>query len=236
MRSILDIVSIIALGFGIVALVFSLWRSRRTFSVAPGAEHQALGPEAALARLQAGAERLARGERLSREGRAKLAALAKQQQPYAVLVGCSDSRVAPELIFGCGLGELFVVRMAGNTVGQRGLGSIVYGVEVLKASLIVVLGHARCGAVEAAVQLAADQNAYSGALKEIIEPIVPAVIEAKRADPPDLVYAAVHENVRTIVERLKTSAPEISSRVADGSLKIVGAYYDLVTGEVEFLG
>ncbi len=200
----------------------------------PGARHQALGPEAALAKLSAGANRLARGERLSRAGRARLADLAKLQQPFAVLVGCSDSRVAPELIFGCGLGDLFVVRMAGNTVGDRGLGSIVYGVEVLEASLIVVLGHARCGAVEAAVRLEQDEDAFSGALKDAITPIVPAVIQAKTTNPPDLVTAAVHENVRSIVERLKTSTPELSGRLADGRLKIVGAYYDLITGEVEF--
>ncbi len=107
---------------------------KRGFSLAPAARREPLGPEAALAKLKRGAGRLAGGERLSRESRARLAALAKQQQPFAVLVGCSDSRVAPELIFGCGLGDLFVVRVAGNTVGERGLGTIVYGVEILAAS------------------------------------------------------------------------------------------------------
>ena len=224
---------LIAVLIAAIALLV-VWRSRRGFALTPGAEHQAVGPDAALAKLQAGAERLARGERLSREGREKLAELAKQQQPFAVLVGCSDSRVAPELIFGCGLGDLFVVRMAGNTVGVRGLGSIVYGVEVLGAALIVVLGHARCGAVEAAARLAEDDNAYSGALKQAIEPILPAIHKAKASNPTDLVTAAVHENVRSIVERLKTSEPALAERVADGRLKIVGAYYDLVSGEVEF--
>ena len=205
------------------------------FSLAPAARHGPLGPDEALAELQRGASRLAAGHRISREGRSRLAALAKQQQPFAVLVGCSDSRVAPELIFGCGLGDLFVVRVAGNTVGERGLGSIVYGVEVLGASLIVVLGHARCGAVEAAVRLTQDEHAFSGALKAAIEPIVPAVLKAKAANPPDLVNAAVHENVISIVERLKTSEPAICERLNDGRLRIVGAYYDLVSGEVEFL-
>ena len=174
------------------------------------------------------------GARLSRERRTQLAELARQQQPFAVLVGCSDSRVAPELIFGCGLGDLFVVRVAGNTVGERGLGSVVYGVTVLGASLVVVLGHARCGAVEAATRLAEDDDALTGALKETIRPIVPAVLKAKLDNPPDLITAAVHENVRSIVERLKVAAPELAERVADGRLKIVGAYYDLLTGDVEF--
>jgi carbonic anhydrase len=208
---------------------------RRGFSLAPAARREPLGPDAALAKLKKGAARLARGERLSRESRAKLAALAKQQQPFAVLVGCSDSRVAPELIFGCGLGDLFVVRVAGNTVTDRGLGSVIYGVQVLGAALIVVLGHARCGAVEAATRLAQDENAFTGALKATIEPIVPAVLKAKASDPSDLIAAAVRENVRGIVEGLKSSEPVITERLADGRLQIVGAYYDLVTGEVEFL-
>ncbi len=221
--------------FGAAALIGFVWR-RRGFNLAPAPAHAALDPDAALDKLRRGGERLAHGERLSPRGRAKLAALAKQQQPFAVLVGCSDSRVAPELIFGCGLGDLFVVRMAGNTVSDRGLGSVVYGVEILGASLIVVLGHARCGAVEAAVRLVEDDSAFTGALRDAITPVIPAVRKAMETNPPDLVHAAVHENVRSIVEFLKTAAPELSRRVADGSLKVVGAYYDLVTGEVEFLG
>ena len=228
------VIPALALAVAAAALLFALWRERRGFSLVPAARHEAVEPEEALAKLRSGAERLSRGERLSRTGRARLAALAKQQQPFAVLVGCSDSRVAPELIFGCGLGDLFVVRMAGNTVGERGLGSIVYGVEVLGASLIVVLGHARCGAVEAAVRLDEDDQAFSGALRQAIEPILPAVRTAKAGHPSDLVAAAVHENVRSIVERLRTSEPEFTRRIDDGRLKVVGAYYDLVTGEVEF--
>ncbi len=227
----------IALAAGLVALgaVAALLWTRRGLVVAPPAvRKRPSGPEESLARLEHGVERRAMGARLSRERRTQLAELARQQQPFAVLVGCSDSRVAPELIFGCGLGDLFVVRVAGNTVGERGLGSVVYGVTVLGASLVVVLGHARCGAVEAATRLAEDDDALTGALKETIRPIVPAVLKAKLDNPPDLITAAVHENVRSIVERLKVAAPELAERVADGRLKIVGAYYDLLTGDVEF--
>jgi carbonic anhydrase len=225
---------LIAAALLVLAAVYGRLR-RAGFTLAPGRARREIAlPEAALARLEAGSRRFSRGELLSLSGRKRLAELAKQQQPFAVLVGCSDSRVAPELIFGCGLGDLFVVRMAGNTVGERGLGSIVYGVTVLEAPLIVVLGHARCGAVEAAARMAEDEQAFSGALKEAIRPIVPAVLKAKAAGAPDLVAAAVRENVRSIVERLKGSEPEIVDRVRDGRLKIVGAYYDLVTGDVEF--
>ncbi len=224
----------IALTVAAAALLFAIWRERRGFSLVPAARHEAVTPDEALAKLREGAGKLASGERLNKAGRARLAALAKQQQPFAVLVGCSDSRVAPELIFGCGLGELFVVRQAGNTIGERGLGSIIYGVEVLGASLIVVLGHARCGAVEAAIRLEDDDNAFSGALREAIEPIRPAVRTARAQSPHDLTAAAVRENVRGIVQRLRNSEAPITDRLADGRLKIVGAYYDIVTGEAEF--
>lgn len=228
------LVPAIALTVAAAALLFAIWRERRGFSLVPAARHEAVSPDEALAKLREGAGQLASGGRLSKSGRARLAALAKQQQPFAVLVGCSDSRVAPELIFGCGLGELFVVRQAGNTIGERGLGSIIYGVEVLGASLIVVLGHARCGAVEAAIRLEEDDSAFKGALREAIEPIRPAVRAAKAKWPPDLTAAAVRENVRSIVERLRSSEPAITDRLKDGRLKIVGAYYDIVTGEAEF--
>lgn len=228
----------IAFAAGLVALgavAALLWTRRGLVVAPPHLRRRPGGPEESLARLRHGADRRAMAGRLSAQHRTQLADLAKQQQPFAVLVGCSDSRVAPELIFGCGLGDLFVVRVAGNTVGERGLGSIVYGVTVLDASLIVVLGHARCGAVEAATRMAEDDAAITGSLRDTIAPIVPAVLKAKAYNPPDLINAAVHENVRAIVERLKTAAPELTERLADGRLKIVGAYYDLVTGEVEFL-
>lgn len=230
-----QVVAVVAAVTAAGSLGYLIWSRGHVVRLAPPKTHRPSTPEEALAQLQRGAGQLATEKRLSREDRARLAALAKQQQPFAVLVGCSDSRVAPELIFGCGLGDLFVVRNAGNTVGDRALGSIVYGVTVLGAPLIVVLGHARCGAVEAATQLIDNDAAFSGSLKEAIVPILPAVERARQAGAPDLLAAAVHENVRSIVERLKTSSEhEITSRVADGRLKVVGAYYDLVTGEVEF--
>src|SRR4051812_36875291 len=230
-----QIVAILAALTAAGSFGYLVWTRAHAVLLAPPTSHRPSSPAEALAQLQRGAGQLSTEKRLSREGRAKLADLAKQQQPFAVLVGCSDSRVAPELIFGCGLGDLFVVRNAGNTVGDRALGSIIYGVTVLGAPLIVVLGHARCGAVEAATQLIDNDEAFSGALKQAIVPILPAVEKARRANPPDLIAAAVHENVRAVVERLRTSSePEIVGRVADGRLRVVGAYYDLVTGEVEF--
>jgi carbonic anhydrase len=114
---------------------------------------------------------------LSRERRL---ALAEGQQPFATLVGCSDSRVGPEQLFGAGLGELFIVRTAGNNVDTAGMGSIEYSVAVLKVPLIVVLGHEKCGAVAAAADVVTKDTRFPGSIARMIEPIVPAVLAAQR--------------------------------------------------------
>jgi len=159
--------------------------------------------------------------------------LARGQTPFAILVGCSDSRVPPEILFGRGLGDLFIVRIAGNTVGQAALGSIEYAVAQLDVPLIVVLGHERCGAVEAAVRIVEENATFPGAIGDMVAPIIPAVLRV-RAQPGDLVSNAVHENVRRVVTRLKASGPILAERLAAGRLRIVGAFYDLDEGVVEF--
>jgi carbonic anhydrase len=164
--------------------------------------------------------------------------IARGQTPFAVLVGCSDSRVPPENLFGVGLGELFIVRNAGNTVDTVALGSIEYGALVLGAPLIVVLGHERCGAVEAAMSVVLQNTIYPGSIGKMIEPIIPAVLQAKAKAgmPPDqLLEASVLENVRRTVKRLRTAEPLLSEPLRTGKLKVVGARYDLHTGEVTFL-
>ncbi len=163
--------------------------------------------------------------------------IARSQAPFAVLVGCSDSRVPPEDLFGAGLGELFIVRNAGNTVDTTAMGSIQYGVLVLGAPLIVVLGHERCGAVDAALQVVQKNATFPGSIGQMIEPIIPAVLRAvsssgKKGD--ELLDAAVHENVRRTVERLRTSEPSLIEPLRSGALKVVGARYDLDDGKVDF--
>jgi carbonic anhydrase len=163
--------------------------------------------------------------------------LAQGQQPFATLVGCSDSRVGPEQLFGAGLGELFIVRSAGNNVDTAGMGSIEYSVMALKVPLIVVLGHEKCGAVAAATQVVTDDARFPGSIGRMIEPIVPAVLAAQRDDKEgDLVEQAVEENVRRMVERLRTaSEPMLIEPQEQGALKVVGAVYGLATGEVRWL-
>ena len=164
-------------------------------------------------------------------------AIARAQVPFAVLVGCSDSRVSPELLFGTGLGELFIVRNAGNTVDTVALGSIQYEVQVLGAPLVLVLGHERCGAVEAALSVVEKNTVYPGSIGQMIEPIIPAVLKAKSsgaAKGDALLGAALRANVRRIVSRLRSSEEALLAAQRAGKLKIVGARYDLDDGKVDF--
>ena len=195
-------------------------------------------PEVALQRLIDGnaafvEDRPVRPD-MSRERRLELA---HGQQPFATLVGCSDSRVGPEQLFGAGLGELFIVRTAGNNVDTAGMGSIEYSVTALKVPLIVVLGHEKCGAVAAATPVVTDDVRVPGSIGRMIEPIIPAVIAANRdIGDGDLVSRAVEENVRRMVERLQTySEPMLLEPQRAGALKVVGAVYRLATGKVDWL-
>lgn len=196
---------------------------------------QEVSPDEAIGRLKHGNAIFARGgANLLLPTSARVAELSKGQKPFAVVIGCADSRTAPELIFDCNLGELFVIRVAGSTVSREGLGSIVYAVEHLGAPLIVVLGHTKCGAVGAAVDVAKKHADLHGALHEMVLPIIPAVLEADETHPADLQDAAIRRNVRDIAGRLKVSDEVLSERIADGRLKVVSACYDLATGVVAF--
>lgn len=162
-------------------------------------------------------------------------AIARGQTPFAVLVSCSDSRVPPELLFGRGLGELFIVRNAGNTVDTTALGSIEYAVGVLGVPLVVVLGHQRCGAVEAAMEVVTKNATYPGSIGRMIEPIVPAVLQAQAKNPSDLFMESVRTNVSRTVNRLRIgSEPILLDPLKEKKLRIVGAAYSLDDGSVDF--
>lgn len=155
--------------------------------------------------------------------------VAKAQVPFAVVVCCSDSRVGPELLFDAGLGDLFVTRLAGAIVDDAAIGSIEYAVEHLGAKLIVVVGHKRCGAVDAAVK---GGNA-PGKIGTLIDAIKPAVDKVK-SKPGNLLDNAVAENVRGTVDKIKTDSSIIQEHVKAGKVKVVGAVYDLDSGRVIF--
>jgi carbonic anhydrase len=155
--------------------------------------------------------------------------VAKKQKPFAVILSCSDSRVPPEIIFDRGVGDLFIIRVAGNIVNDEVLGSIEYAVEHLGTHLVVVLGHERCGAVDAAVS----GGEVPGHIKSIVDAIKTAVEKAK-SESGNLLDNAVKENVALVVGQLKSSEPILEHLVQNGDLEIIGGVYDLDDGSVAF--
>jgi carbonic anhydrase len=192
-----------------------------------------VGADEALSRLLSGDRRFVAGKSNEAKGPALIErrhALAKEQKPFAVVVGCSDSRVPPELVFDVNLGDIFVVRTAGEVLDQIGLGSIEYAVEHLGTHLIVVLGHQHCGAVSAAVTGATE----TGDIPDVLKAISPAIEETK-GQSGDPIENAVRANARNIAKRLQGASPIIAPLVKSGEVKIVAAYYSLDTGQVELL-
>jgi len=160
--------------------------------------------------------------------------VAKGQAPWASFVSCADSRVPPELLFGgVGLGELFVSRNAGNMVDTATMGTLEYGAEHLGVPLIVVLGHERCGAVAAAVEVFKTGAKLPGSIGPMVKPIVPAVKAISKKEG-DMVDNAVRENARLTAEKIKTQSPIIAHLIKAGKVKVVAARYDLDDGKVEF--
>jgi carbonic anhydrase len=194
----------------------------------------ALSADQALALLKEGNDAFVKGSCAATGAPARIGELAKGQSPFAIIVGCSDSRTPPEQLFSRGLGELFTTRVAGNTVDAVALGSIEYGVAVLGAPLIVVLGHTQCGAVDAAVKAVKDHAKFPGAIGRVVAPIIPAVRSVKGSD--DLLNRAVRANVERTVVQVKDSKPIIAKGVTGGTIKVVGGVYHLQSGVVEFIG
>lgn len=192
-------------------------------------------PDAALKRLQEGNARYAANAPSVRDYSAGRAERAAAQYPFAAVLSCADSRVAPELAFDQGPGDLFVVRLAGNFVNTDGLASLEYGVEFLGVSLILVLGHTHCGAVDAAIKVLDQQVELPGQLPCLIESIKPAVAPLMGQPTQDLLLAATIANVRANVKRLEEAGPILAARVTGGDIRVVGGYYDLHTGKVELV-
>lgn len=160
--------------------------------------------------------------------------LAQGQAPIAAIVACADSRVTPEILFDLGIGELFVVRVAGNYVSGAGAsvkGSIEYAVAELGVSLIMVLGHSQCGAIKAAIQHIHDNDALPGAINDLVNNIKPAVTESQHK-PGDPLENAIRANVQRGVQRLNGLDPIIAPAVKAGKIKVVGAVYDLASGKI----
>lgn len=190
----------------------------------------------ALARLQAGNPRFVRGEaHFPTVQKEVLEDLSRGQQPYVTILGCSDSRVPPELVFDAGFGELFVIRVAGNVLGPSILGTLQYAALHLHTPLFVVMGHEGCGAVKAAIASRFDGSRQAGRIEILLEQIIPALDGLDpQADPAELLSAAVEANVRRTVREL-LATPEARARMGEGIFRLVGAIYELETGRVRFL-
>ncbi|TCR68890.1 carbonic anhydrase [Bosea sp. BK604] len=196
---------------------------------------QPVAGEAALKRLTEGNARYAANQPRERDFSAGRAARAQSQYPFASILSCADSRVAPELAFDQGPGDLFVVRVAGNFVNEDGLASLEYGAQVLGSQLILVLGHTGCGAVAATIDVVKNNTKLPGHLPSLIGAIRPAVLEAQKESPADLLKAATIANVRFNVESLKRAKPVLAQRMAEKKLVVAGGVYDLATGKVELV-
>ena len=201
-----------------------------------GHERPSLTAREALARLRAGNERFVRGRaRFPTVKKEVLAELAKGQRPYATILGCSDSRVPPELLFDAGFGELFVVRVAGNVVSPEIMGTLQYAGLHLKTPLFVVLGHEGCGAVGAAAAAKWEGALEASRIALLLDGIIPGLQDVSpRLEPAARLAAAVEANVRWSMRQL-LATPEARARLKEGVMKLVGAVYELETGRVRFL-
>jgi carbonic anhydrase len=167
----------------------------------------------------------------SEQAAKRRAELTKSQHPFAIILSCSDSRVPPEMVFDEGLGDLFIVRVAGNVLNDEGLGSIEFAVDALAARLILVLGHQSCGSVDAAMNTVAAKGKAPGHIQSLVAAIKPVVDSTPKGDLDTMIKA----NVKHVVDALRSSTPILKARVDSGDVQVVGGYYTLDTGAVTFL-
>ena len=193
-----------------------------------------LTPDEALARLKKGNQRYIDGEMKRHDFATERGALAGGQNPFAGILSCADSRVAPEYAFDTGRGDLFVVRVAGNFLNEDVLASLEYTVKFLGTPLLLVLGHDKCGAVDAAIKSVRDNAELPGHLPHLVKSIQPAV-KAAMAESGNLLANAVRENVRLNVRKLQEASPIVSQYVEQKKVRVVGGIYELSDGRIEWL-
>ena len=195
-------------------------------------DQPSVAPAEAISKLKEGNGRYTSGS-LQHPGQTteRRTELAKTQHPFAAIVCCSDSRVPPEVVFDQGLGDLFIVRVAGNVINDEGLGSLEYTVDHLGTRLILVLGHQRCGAVDAARETIAAKGKAPGHIQSLVTAIKPAVEATAKED----LDATIKANVKHVVDSVRSSSPILKAAVDSGKVQVIGGYYSLDTGAVTFL-
>jgi carbonic anhydrase len=224
----------LVLGGGLAAGAFALGSFPHSVAAQTGARPK---PVEVLQRLMEGNKRFVEGK-LTHPGRAPkdFQPLAEGQAPLAIILGCADSRVSPEIVFDQGVGDLFVVRVAGNMVGSGPIlkGSIEFAVAELGARVIMVLGHSACGACKAAIAHIDNKDALPGSIEGVVEYIRPSVREVT-GKPGDKLANVTKANVLAGVKKLQTLDPILSKFTGAGDLKVVGGVYDLASGKVELV-
>src|SRR5258707_6386237 len=193
-----------------------------------------LSPDAALKKLMEGNARYVDGTARRHDFKHEREALAGGQNPYAAILSCADSRIAPEYAFDSGRGDLFVCRVAGNFANDDTIASLEYSVSVLNSPVILVLGHDSCGAVDATIKSLKDNTTLPGHLPSLVAALAPAV-KAVTSQPGDLLANATKRNVIDTIAKLKGATPILSAAVDKGKLKIVGGVYRLRDGKVKMV-
>ncbi|MBD2663680.1 carbonic anhydrase [Richelia sinica FACHB-800] len=233
-RNFLKLVGVGTAGLGASAVGSVLWQGESAVAQQPTyteAKPKPVNPQEALARLLEGNKRFVEGKRLNpNQSKLRLQETSVAQYPFAAILGCADSRVPAEIVFDQGLGDLFVVRVAGNVASQTAIGSLEFATAVLGAQLIVVLGHARCGAVVAATK----GDPLPGRIGVFVEEIKPAV-ERVRNKTGSLEENSIIANVQYQAEKLAESSTIIRGLINEDKVKIVGGRYDLASGKVTLL-
>ena len=221
---------------GVAALGIAL--ARVAFAADPGKPppkpENVISPDEALDRLMHGNARYVKGASKRHDFKAQREALVGGQNPYAAILSCADSRIAPEYAFDAARGDLFVVRVAGNFANDDIVASLEYGVAMLNVPLIMVLGHGSCGAVEATISSVEGHTELPGHLPSLVKAITPAV-KAAIPEAGGLLDNAIRENVLLNVRTLTAATPILSKAVDDKKLRVVGGIYNLATGQVDLV-
>jgi carbonic anhydrase len=193
-----------------------------------------IAPAAALKRLMEGNERYVEGKSLRHDFKREREALVGGQNPYAAILSCADSRIAPEYAFDSGRGDLFVCRVAGNFANDDTVASLEYAVAILNTPLFFVLGHESCGAVDATIKSLKDKTTLPGHLPSLVEALAPSVT-ASAGQPGDKLQNAIRQNVIDTVAKLKAATPILKAAFEQGKINIVGGIYRLADGKVEMI-
>jgi carbonic anhydrase len=202
---------------------------------APPKPANVISPDAALHRLMDGNARYVGGVSMRHDFRHEREALSKGQNPFAAVLSCADSRIAPEYCFDTARGDLFVCRIAGNFASDEMIASLEYAVAVLNTPLILVLGHDACGAVDATIKSVKDGTTLPGHLPSLVAAIKPAV-DAVQGQPGDMLDNAIQRNVALNVQALGSAGPILKAAVDDKKIRVVGGVYKLSSGKVALLG